>query len=130
MPKHRKPTSTPIQPQAPSPIPAPANPSGNRPSPSSQCSPKSYNTRPALPQREPTHAPGSEARTAAPGASDLATEGRLDEAPQSQLQRRQDFLADHAKSPVEQASQDLSQSTPPRSPAVVQQTCAQYFQTP
>ncbi|KAL1441325.1 hypothetical protein MTO96_008737 [Rhipicephalus appendiculatus] len=64
-----------------------------------------------------------------PSASGLAAGGRLDQVPQSQLQRRQDPLADSGKSPVEQASQMPSQSTP-HSPALVQQTCAQYFQTP
>ncbi|KAL3246228.1 hypothetical protein MRX96_057826 [Rhipicephalus microplus] len=61
--------------------------------PSSQCSAKSYNTWPALPQRKPTHAPGLEASAAASSSSDLAAGGRLNQAPQSQLQRRQDPLA-------------------------------------
>ncbi|KAL3212386.1 hypothetical protein MRX96_035969 [Rhipicephalus microplus] len=128
-PKHGKQTSQPIQPGAPPPIQASAHSSRNYPPPSSQCSAKSYNTWPALPQPEPTHAPGLEARAAASSSSDLAAGGRLDQAPQSQLQRRQDPLAVPGKSPIEQASQNPSRSTPPHSPALVQQTCAQYFQT-
>ncbi|KAL3221724.1 hypothetical protein MRX96_050208 [Rhipicephalus microplus] len=89
-PKHGKQTSQPIQPGAPPPIQASAHSSRNYPPPSSQCSAKSYNTWPALPQREPTHAPGLEARAAASSSSGLAAGGRLDQAPQSQLQRRQD----------------------------------------
>ncbi|KAH8037880.1 hypothetical protein HPB51_018368 [Rhipicephalus microplus] len=129
-PKHGKQTSQPIQPGAPPPIQASAHSSRNYPPPSSQCSAKSYNTWPALLQREPTHAPGLEARAVASSSSGLAAGGRLDQAPQSQLQRRQDPLAVPGKSPVEQASQNLSRSTPPHSPPLVQQTCAQYFQTP
>ncbi|KAH7946504.1 hypothetical protein HPB52_000256 [Rhipicephalus sanguineus] len=123
-------TSQPIQPQAPPPIQTPAHPSRNHPTPSSQCGAKSNATWPALPQRQSTHAPGLAARAAAPSASGSATGGHLNQVSQSQLQRRQDPLADSGKSPVEQASQMSSQSTPPHSPALVQQTCAQYFQTP
>ncbi|KAH8041088.1 hypothetical protein HPB51_013748 [Rhipicephalus microplus] len=112
------------------PIQASAHSSRNYQPPSSQCNAKSYNTWPALPQRESTHAPGLEARAAASSSPGLAAGGRLDQAPQLQLQRRQDPLADPGKSPVEQASQNPSLSTPPHSPALVQQTCAQYFQTP
>ncbi|KAH8022489.1 hypothetical protein HPB51_024588 [Rhipicephalus microplus] len=129
-PKHGKQTSQPIQPGVPPPNQATAHSSRNYPPPSSQCSAKSYNTWPALPQREPTHAPGLEARAVALSSSDLAAGCRLDQAPQSQLQRRQAPLAVPGKSPVEQASQNPSRSTPPHSPALVQQTCAQYFRTP
>ncbi|KAH8042595.1 hypothetical protein HPB51_024816 [Rhipicephalus microplus] len=129
-PKHGKRTSEPIQPQAPPPIQASAHSSRNYQPPSSQCSAKRYNTWPALPQWEPTNAPGLETRAAASSSSGLAAGGRLDQAPQSQLQRRQDPLAGPGKSPVEQASQNPSQSTPPHSPALAQQMCAQHFQTP
>ncbi|KAL3188244.1 hypothetical protein MRX96_003573 [Rhipicephalus microplus] len=63
-PKHGKQTSQPIQPQAPPPIQASAHSSSNYQPPSSQGSSKSYNTRQTLPQREPTHALGLEARAA------------------------------------------------------------------
>ncbi|KAH8020396.1 hypothetical protein HPB51_001029 [Rhipicephalus microplus] len=92
-PKHGNQTSQPIQPGAPPPIQASAHSSRNYPPPSSQCSAKSYNTWPALPQREPTHAPGLEDRGGALSSSGLAAGGRLVQAPQSQLQRRQDPLA-------------------------------------
>ncbi|KAL3204822.1 hypothetical protein MRX96_041203 [Rhipicephalus microplus] len=49
---------------------------------------------------------GLEARAAASSSPGLAAGGRLDQAPQSQLQRHQDPLADPGKSPVEQASQN------------------------
>ncbi|KAL3237968.1 hypothetical protein MRX96_021995 [Rhipicephalus microplus] len=92
-PKHGKQTSQPIQPGAPPPIQASAHSSKNYPPPSSQFSAKSYNTWPAIPQRERTHAAGLEARAAASSSSGLAAGGRLDKAPQSQLQQRQDPLA-------------------------------------
>ncbi|KAL3224236.1 hypothetical protein MRX96_049602 [Rhipicephalus microplus] len=53
---------------------------------------------------KPTYAPGLEARAAASNSSGLAAGGRLDQAPQSQLQRRQDPMAVPGKSLVEQAS--------------------------
>ncbi|KAL3225298.1 hypothetical protein MRX96_049268 [Rhipicephalus microplus] len=80
-PKHGKQTSQPIQPGAPPPFQASAHSSRNYPPPSSQCSAKSYSTWPALPQREPTHAPGLEARAAVSSSSGLAAGGRLDQAP-------------------------------------------------
>ncbi|KAL3169676.1 hypothetical protein MRX96_015510 [Rhipicephalus microplus] len=129
-PKHGKQTSQPIQLRAPPPIQASVHSSRKYPPPSSQCSAKSYNTWPALPQREPTLAHGLEARAVASSSSGLAARARLDQAPQSQLQRRQDPLAVPGKSPVEQASQNPSQSTPPHSPALAQQMCDQYLQTP
>ncbi|KAL3210663.1 hypothetical protein MRX96_052147 [Rhipicephalus microplus] len=64
-PKHGKQTSQPIKPGSPPSIQASAHSSRNYPPPSSQCSAKSYNAWPALPQRDPTHAPGLKARTAA-----------------------------------------------------------------
>ncbi|KAH7942604.1 hypothetical protein HPB51_028715 [Rhipicephalus microplus] len=47
----------------------------------------------ALPRQEPTYSPGLEASAATPSSSGLASGGRLDEAPQSQLPRQQDILA-------------------------------------
>ncbi|KAH8021191.1 hypothetical protein HPB51_012586 [Rhipicephalus microplus] len=123
-PKHGNETSQPIQPQAAPPIQTSVHSFKNYQPTSSQRSAKSHNTWPALPQREPTHAPGLEAKAAASSSSGLAAGGRLDQTPQSQLQRRLDPLADPGESPVEQASQNASKSTPPHSPALVQQTCA------
>ncbi|KAL3208841.1 hypothetical protein MRX96_038561 [Rhipicephalus microplus] len=62
-------------------VQASAQSSRNYQPPSSQCSAKSYNTWPALPQREPTHARGLEARAASASSSGLAAGGRLDQAP-------------------------------------------------
>ncbi|KAH7932295.1 hypothetical protein HPB52_024765 [Rhipicephalus sanguineus] len=93
-------TSQPIPPQVPPPTQTPAHPSRNHPTPSSECGAKSNATWPALPQRQSTHAPGLAARAAAPSASGSSTGGHLNQVLQSQLQRRQDPLADSGKSPV------------------------------
>ncbi|KAH7965373.1 hypothetical protein HPB49_006581 [Dermacentor silvarum] len=53
-----------------------------------QCGARSEVTWPALPQREPTEAPGSVARGGPTGSSSSATGGSLD--PDPQLQQRQD----------------------------------------
>lgn len=126
---HEKKTKQPVQPRVPPTIRTPATPLSNHPPfAPAQCGARSEVTWPALPQREPTQAPGSAARGGPTSSSSSATGGSRD--PDPQLQQRQDPLADASKSPVEQASPVPPHSAPPHAPVLLQQTCAQYFQTP
>ncbi|KAH7933137.1 hypothetical protein HPB49_009088 [Dermacentor silvarum] len=112
---HEKKTKQHFQPRVPPTIRTPATPlSIHPPFAPAQCGARSEVTWPALPQREPTQAPGSAARGGPTSSSSSATGGSLD--PDPQLQQRQDPLADASKSPVEQASPIPPHSAPPHAP--------------
>ncbi|KAH7952872.1 hypothetical protein HPB49_002064 [Dermacentor silvarum] len=90
---HEKKTKQPVQPRVPPTIRTPATPLSNHPPfAPAQCGARSEVTWPALPQREPTQAPGSAARGGPTSSSSSATGGSRD--PDPQLQQRQGPLDD------------------------------------